>query len=143
MIKTRKLLRFILPFAFLLFACSKDTRHPIPDVRVDFFINIESTQNIELNAIGGWAYYTGGFYNNGIIIYRHSIDEFMAFDRTCPHHPYEPDARIRVFDPPLAIDTLCGSRFLLIDGSVVDGPSRHPLKQYRTYYNPPYLQVTN
>ena len=122
-------------------SCDKDQEHPVPFVAVDFMINVESTQNLELNTIGGWAYYTGGY--RGIIVYRHSIDEFTAFDRACPYHPNEPDALVRVFDPPLAVDTLCGSTFELIYGSVVIGPSQHPLRQYRTFYNPPWLQVTS
>ncbi len=125
----------------LPFACDKDSRHPVPIVPVDFTINVESTQHIELNNIGGWAYYTGGY--RGIIIYRQSVDEFRAFDRACPYHPHDDCAIVRVYDPPVAKDTCCGSRFLLIDGSVVTGPAQHPLREYRTYYNHPYLQVTN
>ncbi len=122
-------------------SCDKDNRHPVPNVLVEFAINTESTQHIELNSIGGWAYYTGGF--RGIIIYRYSEDEFKAFDRGCPYHPYDECARITVSDPPLAVDTCCNSTFLLIDGSPVSGPARHPLKEYRTFYNYPYLQVSN
>jgi nitrite reductase/ring-hydroxylating ferredoxin subunit len=122
-------------------SCDKENENPVPFVAVDFMINVESTQYLELNTIGGWAYFTGGY--RGIIVYRHSVDEFTAFDRACPFHPFEEDALVRVFDPPLATDTLCGSTFLLIDGSVVVGPSRHPLRQYRTFYSPPYVQVTS
>lgn len=131
----------LLMFLLLPLSCDKENENPVPFVAVDFMINVGTTQFIELNAIGGWAYFTGGF--RGIIIYRHSEDEFTAFDRACPYHPTEPDALVRVFDPPLATDTLCGSTFLLIDGSVVIGPSRHPLRQYRTFYNPPYVQITS
>jgi hypothetical protein len=123
------------------FSCVKDSRHPVPNVPVDFVINIESTQHIELNSIGGWAYYTGGF--RGIIIYRFSDVEFRAFDRACPVHPYDECAIVRVTDPPLANDDCCNSTFLLIDGSPVSGPARHPLKEYRTFLNYPWLQVSN
>jgi nitrite reductase/ring-hydroxylating ferredoxin subunit len=122
-------------------SCDKDNMHPVPIVPVDFIINIESTQHIELNSIGGWANYTGGF--RGIIIYRFSEDQFMAFDRACPVHPYDECARVSVTDIPLAADTCCNSTFLLIDGSPVSGPARHPLLQYRTFFNYPYLQVSN
>jgi nitrite reductase/ring-hydroxylating ferredoxin subunit len=125
----------------LPFSCDKENQHTVPYTYVDFTINVESTMHIELNAIGGWAYYTGGY--RGIIIYRASTDEFMAFDRACPYHPFDPDALVRVFDPPIAVDTLCGSQFLLLDGSVITGPAKHPLRRYQTYFNYPYLQVTN
>ena len=125
----------------LTYSCDRENEHPVPFRYVDFSINVESTMHIELNTINGFAYYSGGY--RGIIVYRASQDEFMAFDRACPHHPFEEHALVRVFDSPIAIDTLCGSRFLLLDGSVIDGPSRHPLKRYNTYFNYPYLQVTN
>lgn len=122
-------------------SCEKDTWHPVPVVPVNFTINIESTLNIELNNIGGWAYYSGGY--RGIIIYRWSFDEFRAFDRACPHHPFEDCALIRVEDPPIAKCGCCESLYLLLDGSVVKGPSRYPLRQYRTELQFPFLTVTN
>ncbi|MFN3554719.1 MAG: Rieske (2Fe-2S) protein [Bacteroidales bacterium] len=120
--------------------CTRDDKHPVPWVYVDFVINIEFTQNIELNAIGGWAYYTGG--HRGILIYRVSHDEFRAFDRACPHEPYA-DCRIVVENPPFAECPCCNSVFNLLDGSPFTGPSRHPLRAYRTVFNFPYLQVSN
>ncbi len=144
---TESLRRFLMPgfllVLFLLFpvSCGKDSWHPVPSVPVSFTINIESTINIELNNIGGWAYYSGG--HRGIIIYRWSVDEFRAFDRACPHHPFEACALIRVEDPPVAKCSCCESLFLLLDGSVVRGPSRFPLKQYRTYLQFPFLSVSN
>lgn len=134
--------KFLLPviIVIVLISCTKDDRHPVPFYPVDFIVNIESTQNIELNSIGGWAYYTGGF--RGIIIYRAQEDEFTAFDRACPYHPYS-ECRIIVEDPPLARGSDCESVFLLLDGSPVSGPSKHPLRAYRTSFSYPYLHVTN
>ena len=138
----RKFLFFaiFISFIFLPTSCGKED-HPVPDVYVSFTLNLESTQYIELNGIGGWAYFSGGY--KGIIIYRWSIDEFMAFDRACPYHPYDPCGLVVVDDPPIARCDCCGSQYLMIDGSVFEGPSKFPLKQYRTYYQEPYLQVSN
>ena len=124
-------------FSFILFyGCDKDMQHPVPNVYVEFTVNMEMTYN--LNTIGGWEYFTGGY--RGIVIYRFSEDDFRVFDRTCTHDIYE---RIVVKDPPIAECEECESTYLLIDGSVVDGPARYPLKQYRTSFNYPFLHVSN
>lgn len=140
MLKKLFILTFFTSLLILPISCGKDD-HPVPDYRVEFTINLDSTQYIELNGVGGWAYFSGGY--KGIIIYRWSFDEFTAFDRACPYHPFDNCGLVKVEDPPLAKCDCCGSQYLLIDGSVVEGPTTYPLKQYRTYYNPPYLQVTN
>lgn len=130
-------------FVFLLLTimgCTKEDRHPVPLVPVDFSINLEY-QFIELNSVGGWVNVTGGF--GGIIIYRMSIDQFTAFDRSCPVHPFDADARLIVEDPPLAKCMVCESTFLLLDGSPVSGPSKHPLRHYRTIFTDPFLRVFN
>lgn len=128
-------------FLLIPFSCDKEYENPVPNVYVDLIVNVENANNWELNSIGGWINYNGGY--KGIIIYRVSEDEFKAFDMACPYHPFEDKALVRVLDPPLATDTLCGSRFILLDGSVIDGPSRHPLREYRTYFTHPYLHITN
>ena len=120
----------------LLSGCEKDMQHPVPNVHVDFRINLEITY--ELNTIGGWVYFSGGY--RGIVIYRLSEDEFRAFDRACTYDVYN---RIVVDDPPIARCEECESTYLLIDGSVVEGPARYPLKQYRTTYHPPFVYVSN
>ena len=145
MIKNRmpiKLFFLVLTATLLVLpvSCGKED-HPIPDVWVDITLNLELA--IELNNVGGWVYVSGGFNRNGIIVYRWSIDEFMAFDRTCPFHPFDPCGIVSVDDPPIAKCDCCESQYLLIDGSVFDGPSKFPLKQYRTHYQEPYLQITN
>lgn len=128
-------------FLLIPFSCDDEYENPVPSVFVDFFIRIDNANNWELNSPGGSIYYQGGY--KGVIIYRVSMDEFMAFDMACPYHPFEEKALVRVVDAPLATDTLCGSTFLLLDGSVITGPSQHPLRQYRTFFDYPTLQVTN
>ncbi len=122
-------------------SCDKENENPVPYVYVNFSVNIGTTQIIELNNIGGYAYFSGGF--RGIIIYRTSDSEFKAYDRACPFHPHEDNAFVRVDQAWLATCPECGSMFELNFGSVVDGPSKHPLREYRTFYNPPDLQVTS
>lgn len=140
--KTLTVLFLFVFISFISNSCKDEYEHPVPDVVVDLFINIST--HFELQNIGGYMYKTNyGF--NGIVVYRYSMDEFTAFDMACPHHPFEYDCVIEVNDPPIAIEECCDSSFNLLDGSVISGPSKHPLKQYRAYFNPNtnYLQISN
>ncbi len=136
--------KILLPIFFLLcvFSCKDDYLHPVPDVHVDFYVNINT--HFELQNINGFVYRDDYGYN-GIVIFRYSQDEFRAFDRACPHDVHDPTCQVEVFDVPLAEDLCCNSQFLLLDGSVVEGPSKHPLKEYRIFYDAEtnYLHITN
>ncbi|HDQ16455.1 MAG TPA: hypothetical protein ENN45_05295 [Bacteroidetes bacterium] len=136
----KKRLIILLVFTSAFFSCQKDT-HPVPNVYVNIYINVTSTQYIELNNIGGWLYLTGGY--NGIIVYRRSLNEFMAFDRACPHHPYNSPALDVDASGMLAECSDCGSSFLLYDGTVVQGPANLPLKAYRTIFDGIHLRIYN
>lgn len=139
-LKTTLRIVFLSLLLLVITACTKEDRHPVPLVPVEFRINLEF-QFIELNSIGGWVNVTGGF--GGVVIYRMSVDQFTAFDRACPVHPYDQEARLVVEDPPIAKCNVCGSTYLLLDGSPISGPAKHPLRPYRTVFDDPFLYVTN
>lgn len=80
----------------------------------------------------------------GLIIYRNSNEQFSAYDRACPYHTQEACALIQVeADNVSAIDSCCGSRFLIIDGQIINGPATSPLIGYRTTFNGTVLHVFN
>ena len=121
--------------------CKKDSDE-IPNVYVNFYININSTQYSELNNVGGFAYITGGV--RGILIYRRSVDEFLAFERNCPYQPSNSCAIVQVDNSRvIAVDSCCGSKFLLLDGSVINGPATRQLKQYYAGFDGVTLHVSN
>ncbi len=126
--------------AFLLLitlnACETDDQ-VIPNTYVNFAIYLDQPQFIDLNAVGGAVYVTGGV--RGIIIYRKSFSEFVAVDRACPNNPY--DERVILDETrTMAIDTVCGSQFSLsLNGAVIHGPASIPLKAYSARYN----QISN
>ena len=133
---------------FLVFAsgfapsCKKDRRTEIPNVYVNLYLDVNSTMYLELNLVGGWVNITGGY--RGITVYRSSTDDFVAFERTCPHDADVESAYVSVDDSGLTLTCAsCGSRFLILDGSVVDGPSTLPLKQYYTTYDGTTLHIFN
>ena len=107
---------------------------------MNFYINVVSTQYQGLSAVGGSVYVTGGV--RGIIIYRRSSDEFLAYDRDCPYQPSNTCALIHVDKSAVtATDSCCGSQFLLLDGSIVKGPATIMLKQYQTSFDGTTLHV--
>src|ERR1700722_18030653 len=66
--------------------CKKDSSASVtgvPNVAVSFTIDINNPQYVNLTAVGGWIYVTGGY--DGIIIYRLTSGTFLAFDRGCPY----------------------------------------------------------
>ena len=121
--------------------CKKD-EDAIPSVQVNIYIYTTDAEFADLNAVGGWIYLTGGV--RGIIVYRFSQDEFMAYDRNCTYQPSESDAIIEVEQSGItAIDNSCGSKFLLTDGSVLEGPAPDILKRYETYFDGNLLRIYN
>ena len=125
----------------LFWSCETNTNY-IPNVPVDIYIYPNLPSYIALNTIGGWIYISGG--SRGIIVYRKTLDTFVALDRNCSFDPSEDCATVEV-DPSniFATDTCCGSQFLLLDGQVTNAPAVFPLKQYNTYFDGNLLHIYN
>ncbi|MDD2527156.1 MAG: Rieske (2Fe-2S) protein [Lentimicrobiaceae bacterium] len=138
----RKFVCFTFIFLLIIFTgCDKENEATqIPYIYVNFEIYPNTLDFIPET---GYIYVTGGY--KGIIIYRLFSDEFMAYERACPHDPLVEGARIQVESSGIiAVDSVCGSRFLLTDGSPLKGsPATRPLKQYRTNYDGYVLRVMN
>jgi Rieske Fe-S protein len=137
--KVLKIIFFV--FLFKLTSCTKD-ENQIPYVLVDFTIYVTDPLYIDLNAVGGWMYVTGG--SRGILLYRKSIDEVMAYDRHCTYEPDNSCGQIEMESNNFtAIDSCCSSRFEIDNGSVVEGPATYSLKQYNTTFDGSILHVFN
>lgn len=124
-------------------SCKKDSQPgQVPNIYVD--INIYTTDPLfsNLNPVGGWTYVSGG--SKGILVYRKSNTEFMAYERHCPYRPQDPCGQIEVDLTNLqAVDSCCSSKFLLTDGSVTIGPSPFPLKFYQNTFDGNVLHIFN
>lgn len=130
-------------FLLIVPSCKKNKDDDwIPYVYVDFYINITLPDYIDLNVTGGWVYLNGG--SRGIILYRKSDAEFAAYDRHCPYDPDNKNAIVEVDDTDImVVDSTCGSKFQLLDGSVAKGPATRPLKEYRTFFDGEMVHVYN
>lgn len=126
----------------LFYACKKDQDNGVPIVAVDIYLYTTSPSFINLSAVGGWVYITGGV--RGILVYRKSISEFMAYDRNCTYNPNDACALISVdASNIIATDTCCHSQFSMVDGSVIQAPAGLPLKTYNTSYDGSVLHIYN
>ena len=140
----KKILFLLVIFLMLVSGCSKkeQSNNDIPTVPVSFSINPNSTEYIELNVVNGWVALTGGY--RGIIVFRKSVSEFMAYERACPYDWQKTNARINVDKSGItALCPVCNSKFVLLDGSPYQGPSPYPLKQYQTSYDGTLLYIFN
>jgi len=144
MFRKYKYIFFLMTIGVLVIAaCKKDDGNNIPNTYVDLYIYTTDPEFNNLASTGGWVYITGG--SRGIIITRNSTNEFAAFERHCPYNPSDACGRVEV-DSTTNIqvnDPCCGSNFLLNNGTVVNGPSTAPLKQYQTNYDGIVLHIFN
>lgn len=140
-----KKIKFI-TYVFILFIgfnqCNGYEHETIPRVKVNFTIYPDDVNYLDLNHSGGYVYLTGGVA--GIIVYRVDQTTFLAYDRACPYDWEDMDAWICVEESGLTlIDENCGSRFNILDGSVINGPAQFPLLNYKTSYDGRRLRVYN
>lgn len=121
-------------FIALAISCKKDESNNVPNVLVDFTIYITDPQFSALNAVGGHVYVTGGV--KGIVVYRHTLDEFFAIERNCSYQASNGN-QVSVDSTGIFLkDPACGSKFYMTDGgSVANGPATVPLKRYNTTYD--------
>ncbi len=137
--KYRSLWIFTLLF-IIVAGCKKDA-NDIPDVYVDIYLYTTDPAFAPLNAVSGYAYAAGG--SKGILIFRKSQNEFMAYDRHCTYKV--PDGNFVTVDASglLAVDAACGSKFLITDGSPNQGVALNSLKQYQTAFDGNVLHIFN
>ncbi len=137
---TRNVL-YILILMFTITGCRKRNRDRVPDVPVNIVININQPDFFNLMVPQGWVYITGG--SRGIIVYRKSENEFIALER---HSPYQPEDNCAVTvddDGSIITDPCSDSKWLITDGSIVQGPTAYPLQTYNTSFSDPILSITN
>lgn len=142
MIKLRISLIIIGAYFLMQSSCDQNNQN-IPYVPVNFDLNINLPAYTSLNYPGEHLIVQGG--SKGIIVYRYTIDEFVVLDR---HSTFDVTLGCKVFVESdgitLSDENECSeSKWLIIDGSVMQGPATLPLHRYRTSWNPPILHVYN
>ncbi len=146
----------MLAFTGVLCSCNKKN-DVIPDTYVNFSINLNDPQFVSLIGFGAsvtvdshtnnWGSASAGYDGNGIIVCS-GIDEFYAYDRTCPHDYTTNGLSIKVnIDPSnsmIGVCPNCGTKYgLTVGGTPIEGIGRYPLKNYRTTFVGNYVTVYN
>jgi nitrite reductase/ring-hydroxylating ferredoxin subunit len=136
---------FSLALIITLSSCNKKN-DVIPDTYVNFTLNLNDPEFVNLSGFGGsvtvdsrtnnWGSGAAGYDGNGIIICN-GVDEYYAYDRTCPHDYIVNSLSIKVnIDPTnstIAICPKCSTKYALtVGGTPASGIGRYPLKNYKT-----------
>lgn len=127
--------------------CGNQNPGNIPNVPVDITLNIFDPSFQDLQGVGGYAFIPGG--SRGIVVYRVSIDQFNAYERHCTYDADNPCGKVSLDESGVMLvdddcnEEGCGSKFNIIDGSVIQGPALYPLLQYNTYFDGVVLRIYN
>jgi nitrite reductase/ring-hydroxylating ferredoxin subunit len=154
-----KIKYFFISLAFLLLpaSCENNKNDVIPNEYIDFrmditydiiFRDLLSPGNSVLVSYltNNWGSYSAGFDSSGIIVYRADLDNFFAYDRTCPYDYAIKNKVVRInVDFTEAICPVCSTYYSLPSGGQpISGPGRYPLKNYKTSYDGfRFLEVWN
>ncbi len=135
-------------------ACKNNSNNIIPNVFVNFTIDLNDPMFNDLKAVGNTVVITSayagtasaGYNNHGILVYRASETEFYAFDRTCTFEEAKDQAVVLEHTGDMSVECPhCHSVYILPSyGYPTDkGPARYPLKQYRTSFDGQIIHVYN
>jgi len=153
MLKTTGLF-FTLVIAVFIYSCKKSSSNQnvqsnctvskAISTPVNFTILKGSGQFFPISTPGG-STYVSNVGISGIIIYCLSANQFLAFERNCTKDGCtNAKSMVWVQTGNTALkDSVCGSNFSIMDGSVQTGPATIPLYQYHTNWDGNQLHVYN
>lgn len=133
----------ILAFVAVLFSCDDDTEeNPVQPAYVNFSLYLNDPEFQDLKIPGMYIFVRSA--GTAIVIYRSSMDEFVAYDRICTFEA-KPDILVVSDSTTIMVRcATCNSKYILTDGSPFQEPARHSLRPYNvTYDGGDYIHVTN
>ena len=147
----------------LFYGCRQIPENPnAPHAYINFTIYPNTIRYQELNVVSGWMYLTSEVESSsrGIIVYRMSQDEFLAYDRLPPNYPnactdsHGNTTRL-VVDFPFVIDHCNNAYYNILNGEIIIDEEHdmvpnfagdeyiYPLIQYHTSYDGSRLTIYN
>lgn len=135
----------IIPILFFLSIISfTSCEEDYPDYAyVNFYIDPDSAEYYNLNyGNRGWEYFEGGA--RGVVIFRNSWDEFIAFERTCVAKDCHGRLEVDTTNNVILHCPKCNSKYISYDGSPIQGSlAKRSLFTYCSYFDGLYLWVSN
>jgi len=133
-------------------SCNENNNyHGIPDVYVNFSINLLLPLYSNLNNIGGSYLYENEGYK-GVIVYHNLDDTYLALEAACTYHPLEDCGKICIDQSGIFLRCgkysgadfieCCASHYDMT-GNVIQGPAIYPLKQYFAYRDGDMVYINN
>lgn len=134
---------FAILMVIFVISCNKKPENQIDiDVDIDFTIYPNSIEYQELNTVGGWMYLTAPLPSYGIIVYKMTIDEFMAYDRKpFISNSLCPDNRL-IVDLPFVVDECNEQNYSILSGINENGDGTH-IYWYQTEFDGTALRIYN
>lgn len=110
---------------------------PVPRNYVNFSINLNDPAYNGF-VVGTRLFITGGSSGLGIVLYRLTYEQVLAYDRMCTSTTHSEWVKTQPTDESAVLLECpnCHSRFSLLDGSVNQGPAEFYLSDYDTRFNP-------
>lgn len=154
------ILMMLVPF---LHGCKDIPQNPNrPILPYPITIDLRDSQYYQLYFVSGWLYITSDLESTsrGIIVYRQSDTEFLAYDRMPPNDPdactdsHGNTTRL-VVDFPFVVDNCNNAYYNILNGQIIvaepdkipnfptDGTVVYPLIQYHVTFDGSKLVITN
>ena len=141
--KRSKLQFFLVSICLLLVLnfCNKK-EDDLPFAYINQTYDISYAAYLSLQAVGGSVTIENEGVN-GILVYRKSLEEIVAYDGNCTYNPEARcAAKITNFSNE-ASDTCCGSVFQLFDGVPSKGPASLALYEYKVTFSGDNFTIRN
>ncbi len=151
----------ILPLMF--HGCRQIPENPnVPHAYINFTISLNDYRYRDLWVTSGWMYLTSEVESTsrGIIVYRLSDNEFLAYDRIPPNYPNactdsQGNTTRLVVDFPFVVDHCNNAYYNILNGEIIVSEDAsmmpnfvgdeivYPLIQYHTSYDGVQLRIYN
>lgn len=142
-----KIIHFIVALAVLtLFNGCNENEQPqiVPYTNVNLIMSLNLPQFSPLSFSGNAIVVNNqGYKGNGVIVYR-LVDDFYAFDATCPQHISTATAiELDGVSAGTATCPSCGTTYVLMTGFALDDDSAYPLQSYTAWCTGNTVYVNN